>query len=116
MTFDQNLHAAANSCPMPPDAPRTCSEEDVISAFEDRLWRAAEEVIASGASSISVVAKTASLVRRHSDMFASILSGANHLKSLGVDGGPLCDRSLDQDLANTENRLISQLRRDLANL
>ncbi len=116
MTLDQNLHAAANSFPAPPVAPHPDRADDAQTAFEDRLWQAAEAVIASGASSISVVAETASLVRRQSELFASILSGAAHLKSLGADGGPACDQSLEQDLANTEERLISQLRRDLANL
>lgn len=116
MTFDQNFHSEPHSFPVPSNAAVSNCEADTLAAFEDRLWQTAEAVIGSGASSISVVAETASLVRRQSELFASVLSGAAYMKSLGEDAGPLCDRSLEADIASTEERLIRQLRRDLVSL
>ena len=116
MTFDQNLQSAAAASPVPPGPITQDGAGDALAAFEDRLWQAAEAVVASGASSISMVAETASLVRRHSEMFASILSGAKYMTSLHADAGPRCETSLKADIARTEDRLIHQLKRELAEL
>ena len=116
MTFDQNLVSATISFPVLSDPAAHTGAEDALAAFEDRLWRTAEAIISSGASSISVVAETASLVRRHSATFASILSGADYFTSLGEDAGPLCQRALFSDIAAAEERLVSQLRQDLEDL
>ncbi len=116
MTFDHTLYSEALSFNPPSETPASTGVDDVLTAFETRLWRAAETIISSGASSISVVAETASIVRRHSDAFASFLSGARHLTALGEDGGPRSNGALDRDIARTEERLIRQLRKDLANL
>ena len=116
MTLEQNLRFAEKAYPISVTPSAQRKEVDPPTEFDDRLWRTAEAVIANGASSISVVAEAASLVRRQSEKFASILSGARYLKSLGEDAGSLCKRSFESDIAHTEDRLILQLKRDLLNL
>ncbi len=120
MAFDQNLHSAPKSFPAFLSAPSSVGEDvdiaDIVAEFEDRLWSAAEAVIAAGAPSMDVVATTASLVRRQSEMFASILSGAEYMTSLGEDAGLACSEALSDDIAATQDHLISQLQRDLSGL
>ncbi len=116
MAFDQNLHSTPKSFPAFLSAPSPINIDDAVTAFEDRLWAAAEAVIAAGAPSMTVVATTASLVRRQSEMFASILSGAEYMTSLGEDAGLACSEALSDDIAATQDHLISQLQRDLSGL
>lgn len=116
MAFEQNLHSTPKSFPAFLGASASIDVEDAVSSFEDRLWAAAEAVIASGAPSMAVVAIAASLVRRQSEMFASILSGAEYISSLGEDAGPHCTDALGDDLAATQDRLIHQLQQDLCSL
>lgn len=114
MAFDQNLHSAPKTFPAFLGAPASTNIDDAVTAFEDRLWSAAEAVIAAGAPSMAVVATAASLVRRQSEMFASILSGAEYLSSLGEDAGPHCGEALNDDIAATQDRLIRRLQQDLS--
>lgn len=116
MAFDQNLHSAPKSFPAFLTAPPLIDADDAITAFEDRLWSAAEAIIAAGAPSMAVVATAASLVRHQSEMFASILSGAEHMNSLGEDAGPICGQALRDDIAATQDRLIRRLQQDLSGL
>lgn len=120
MAFDQNLHSAPKSFPAFLSAPSSVGEDvdiaDIVAEFEDRLWSAAEAVIAAGAPSMDVVATTASLVRRQSEMFASILSSAAYMKSLGEDGGLTCGKALGDDIAATQDRLVRHLQQDLSAL
>lgn len=116
MAFDQNLHSAPKSFPAFITAPPPINADDAIAAFEDRLWTAAEAIIAVGAPSMAVVATAASLVRRQSEMFASILSGVEHMNSLGKDAGLICGEALGDDIAATQDRLIRRLQQDLCGL
>lgn len=116
MAFDTNLHSTPKSFPAFLTAPANVDLDDAISAFEDRLWSAAETAIAAGAPSIAIVAVAASLVRRQSETFASILSGAEYMSSLGEDAGPQCSKALGGDIAAAQDRLIRRLQEDLASL
>lgn len=114
MAFDQNLHSAPKTLPAFLGAPAPADIDDAITAFEDRLWSAAEAVIAAGAPSMAAVATAASLVRRQSEMFASILSSTAYMQSLGEDAGLICDDALNDDIAATQDRLIRRLQQDLS--
>lgn len=116
MAFDQTQLSTPKTFPAFLSASSPLNVDDAVTEFEDRLWVAAEAAIAAGAPSMAIVATTASLVRRQSEMFASILSGAEHLRSLGEDAGPVCGEALSDDIAATQDRLISQLQRDLSGL
>ena len=116
MALDQHHHSTTKTFPAFLCASERFAADDTIAAFEDRLWDAAEEAIAAGAASINVVAEAASIVRRQSETYASILSGANYMRSLGEDAGPICNQSLSEDISNTENRLIFRLQKDMAAL
>lgn len=116
MAFDQNLHSAPKSFPAFMAPSPSIDIDQAVAAFEDRLWAAAEAVIAEGAPSIAIVASAASLVRRQSEMFESILSGAEHLSSLGKDEGFHRGDALNNDIAATEDRLIGGLQTELSRL
>ena len=116
MAFDQNLHSTPKSFPAFAPSSPPIDIDHTIAAFEDRLWSAAEAVIAAGAPSIAIVATAASLVRHQSERFASILSGASYLSSLGDDAGMRCDETLSDDLIATQDRLIRRLLQDLSAL
>ncbi len=113
MPFDQRLHTTTTTYPAFLSA-SAFDPDSAIANFEDRLWNEAEAFMAAGAPSISVVAQAASIVRRHSDQFASVLSGVVHMKTLGEDAGPVCGQALDNDIASTGDRLIGRLQQDLA--
>ncbi len=115
MPFDQRLPSATETFPAFLSA-NTIEVEAAVAAFEDRLWFAAETIIAAGAPSLSAVAQAASLVRLHGDLFASILSGAIHMKSLGDHASPVCGHALDDDIAASADRLIRRLKQDLSEL
>lgn len=120
MAFDQNLHSAPKSfpahlsTPASIDVPASMNIEDAVAAFEDRLWSAAEAVIDAGAPSIAVVADAASIVRRQSEMFASIMSCTAYMTALGEDAGLRCEDAVNADIAATQDRLIRRLQEDLS--
>ena len=116
MAFDQNLHSAPKSFPAFAPSSPPIDVDQAVAAFEDRLWSTAEAIIAAGAPSIAIVATAASLVRRQSERFASILSGAEYMSSLGDDGGMRHVGALNDDLTATQDRLIHRLLQDLSGL
>ncbi len=114
MAFDQNLHSAPKTFPAFLSNPPAANIDDAVAAFEDRLWAAAEAIIDAGAPSIAAVATAASIVRRQSEMFASIMSSTAYMTALGEEAGLCGEDAVNDDIAATQDRLIRRLEEELS--